>query len=67
MTHQLQQHGFLGQTLYVDLVEPLPLSPNQNKYVLTTMDMFSIYTTATPMPSKEATIVANALMNTWIY
>ena len=65
-THQPHRHGYPGQTLYVDLVGPLPLSPNKNKYVLTTMDGFSKYTTATPIPSKEATVVANALMNTWI-
>ena len=65
MTHQPQRHGYLGQTLYVDLVGPLPLSPNRNKYVLTTMDSFSKYITATPIPSKDAAVVANALMNTW--
>ena len=50
----------------VDLVGPLPLSSNRNKYVLTTMDGFSKYTTSTLIPSKEAAVVANALMNTWV-
>ena len=30
------------------------------------MDGFNKYTTATPIPSKEAAVMADALMNTWV-
>lgn len=49
----------------IDLVGPLPISDGY-RYVLTCMDRFSRWPTATPLADIEAKTVAKALLNSWI-
>lgn len=49
----------------IDLVGPLPISDG-NRYLLTCMDRFSRWPTATPLADIEAKTVAKALINSWI-
>ena len=64
--HKPRKHGFPGEVLYVDLVGPMPETPNGMKYIVTMQDGFSRYCTACTIPNKEAVTVANALLDAWI-
>ena len=61
MQIRLYQHPF--HTLGVDYVGELRVSPNGNKWILTTVCPFSNYLRAIPVPDKTATTAANALFN----
>ncbi len=50
----------------MDLVGPLPETQAGHKYILTMMDGFSRYVSATTIPCKEASVVANQLLEHWI-
>ncbi len=50
-----------------DLVGPLPVTDDENKYILTIMDRFSRYVVAVPLVTKDAEIVAQAIVTHWIY
>ena len=65
-TYQPKPHGYPGEVLYVDLVGPLPESRDGDRYVLTMQDGFSKFALAHPIPCKEAEVVANQLLNSWI-
>ena len=50
----------------MDLFGPLPESNKGDCYVLTCQDGFSKFAVAHPIPCKEAEVVANQLIETWI-
>ena len=49
--------------LGIDFVGPLPITPKGNSMILTITDLFSKWTEAYPLPDKQATSVAAALVN----
>ena len=64
--HMPRKHGFPNEVLYIDLVGPLPETPDGMRYILTMQDGFSRYSAACTLPNKEAVTVANALLDAWI-
>jgi len=56
----------VNEVLCVDLVGPITISGNKNKYILTLLDQFSRYVAAVPLPDKSARSVVNAIMTNWI-
>ena len=56
----------VNQTLCMDLVSPLPLSNNKNKYILTLFDHFSQFMVTLPFPDKSATTVCFSIYTRWI-
>ena len=56
----------LNEVICVDLVGPISISNNKNKYILSIMDQFSIYVAALPLPDKSARSVVNAIVTNWI-
>ena len=64
--HKPRKHGFPGEVLYIDLVGPMPETDKGDRYIATMQDGFSRYCAATTIPNKEASTVANALLDTWV-
>ena len=64
--HKLHKYGYPGKVLFLDLVGPMPKTPNGMKYILTFQDGFSKYVCTSLIPCKEAAIVANRLIEDWI-
>ena len=64
--HKPRRHGFPGEVLYIDLVGPMPETNKGDRYIATMQDGFSRYCAASTIPNKEASTVANALLDTWI-
>ena len=64
--HKPRKHGFPGEVLYIDLVGPLPETEKGDRYIATMQDGFSRYCAACTIPNKEASTVANALLDTWV-
>ena len=62
-THYPSKNGFVGETLYVDLVGPLAETKEGKKYIMTCEDGFTRYVAAYPIPNKEASTCANVLIN----
>ena len=56
----------VNQTICMDLVGPLPLSKNRNKYILTIFDQFSRFVVTVPIPDKSAATVCSHIYNRWI-
>ena len=56
----------VNQTLCMDLVGPLPLSNNKNKYILTLFDHFSRFVVTVPIPDKSAKTVCSNIYSNWI-
>ena len=56
------QMTFLG----MDLVGPLPVSTNNNRYILTIFDHCSLWTEAYPIPDKTNTSVWDAFANYYL-
>jgi hypothetical protein len=56
----------VNEVICVDLVGPITVSSNKNKYILSIMDQFSRYVAAVPLPDKSARSVVNAIMTNWI-
>jgi len=56
----------VNDVLCMDLVGPLTISSNKNKYILTLLDMFSRYAVAVPIPDKSAKTVATSILKCWI-
>ena len=50
----------------LDLVGPLTLSTNKNKYILTMLDQLSLFCVVVPIPNKSAKTVSTAILNHWI-
>ena len=61
--HNPQRTGYPGQRVYVDLVGPLPVTHNMERYVLTVEDGFTRHGNAYPLPNKEAATVARVLID----
>ena len=65
-THQPSKNGFIGETLYVDLVGPLPQTAEGSRYILTCEDGFSRFVSAYPIENKEAVTVAKVLLEKYL-
>ena len=56
----------VNDVLCIDLVGPISLFANKNKYILTMLDQFSRYVCAVALPDKSAKTVSVANMGSWI-
>jgi len=56
----------VNKVICIDLVGPITLSNNKNKYILSILDQFSRFVAAVPLPDKSAWSVVNAIMTNWI-
>ena len=65
-THQPRRTGYVGEMLFVDLVGPMPVGHDQNKYILTIEDAYSRYAMAIGIPNKEAATVAKHIMDRYV-
>jgi transposase InsO family protein/dUTPase len=61
--HVPSRQGYPQQVLFVDLVGPLPETPNGNRYILSCQDGFSRFVCLYPIPDKRTLTVAEALMH----
>jgi hypothetical protein len=59
---QLYTVGAPMERIAIDIMGPLPVSENGNRYLLVTMDYFSKWPEVYPIPNQEARTVANALV-----
>ena len=59
----LRSYKYPFYTLGIDFVGELPISPNNNKWLLTCVCPISNYLISIPLPDKTATTTANALFN----
>ena len=50
----------------IDLVGPITLSHNKNRYILSILDQFSRFVAAVSLPDKSARSVVIAIMTNWI-
>ncbi|WP_416879508.1 reverse transcriptase domain-containing protein [Litorimonas sp.] len=64
--HIPRRAGYTGEYLYVDLVGPLNENVDGYKYILTMEDGFSRYVQTAPIKSKNAEVVAQALIDRWV-
>ena len=55
--------GYPTQIMAVDLLGPLPESPNGNSYILVVGDYFTRWMEALPIPNQEAVTVAVQLVD----
>ncbi|VDI54805.1 Hypothetical predicted protein [Mytilus galloprovincialis] len=46
----------------IDILGPLPISVNNNRYLMVVQDYFSKWTEAIPIPDTEAVTVANKFL-----
>ena len=56
-----------NQLIHIDLFGPIKSSTSGNAYLCCMTDSFSKYTVLVPIPSKDATTVATAILEHWIY
>ena len=57
----------VNDVLCMDLVGPLTLFSDKNKYILTLMDQFSRFVSAVPIiPDKSAKTVSTTILKNWI-
>ena len=64
--HPVITRGFPGEIIYIDLVGPLNVTAEQNRYILTVEDGYSRFSQAFPIRNKEAVTVAKALYDGYI-
>ena len=64
--HIPQRNGYPMQTVFIDLVGPLPESTNGNKYIMSVSDGFSRFINLYPLPSKHGIGVAKVLVDGFI-
>uniref|UniRef100_A0A671YZ42 Integrase catalytic domain-containing protein n=1 Tax=Sparus aurata TaxID=8175 RepID=A0A671YZ42_SPAAU len=50
----------------LDILGPLPETPEKNKYILVVGDYFSKWTEAFPLPNQEAHTIAKVLTEEWV-
>ena len=67
VAHQPRRTGYPMQTIYIDLVGPLPVTTRNNRYILTCEDAFTRWVQAVAIPNKEAVTVAKHFVDKWIY
>jgi hypothetical protein len=73
-TSNISNRAPLGQYLVgepmervqIDILGPLPLTTNGNKYILTMCDCFTKWVEAIPLPNQEASTVAKGFVNEFI-
>ena len=56
----------INEKINWDIVGPLPLSENNNMYILSIVDYFSRWLEMIPIPDKSATTIARAIYSNWI-
>ena len=56
----------INEIVHIDVVGPLPPTPNEFKYILTICDRFSKYAVFTPMKTQTAKESAIAFFQAWI-
>ena len=61
--HVPQINGYPGQTLFIDLVGPLPETGKGNKYIMSAQDGFSRFIRLYPLPNKETKTVVDCLVD----
>lgn len=54
------------EMIAVDIVGPLPITSDGNRYIITIMDYFTRYVRAIPVKRITAGIVAKTIINNWI-
>ena len=67
--HELEQNYIIDgkfSMVGMDLVGPLPLTKDKNKYILMVVDYFTKWAEAIPIQNKEAATVARGLHAGWI-
>ena len=64
--HVPQKCGYPCQTLFVDLVGPLPQTNKGHNYIMSVQDGYSRYISLYPLVTKEARGVVDTLVNEWI-
>ena len=62
----LEQPATPNHCIHMDLFGPLATSGSGKKYVMVITDAFTKYVELVAIPKKEATVVARAIMETWI-
>jgi hypothetical protein len=55
-----------NERVHVDLLGPLPDSPNGNKYLLVIVDAFSSWMECCAIPNKKANTVVKAFLDCWV-
>ena len=58
--------GAFMEKVCVDILGPLPLMHQNNKYILVISDIFTKWTEAIPSPDQEALTVTKAFVDTFI-
>lgn len=54
------------ERIALDILGPLPVTNNQNKYILVVMDYFSKWPEAYSIPDQEASTVSEVLVREWV-
>ena len=63
--HHPVMKGHPQAELHIDLVGPLPETPDQKMYILTMEDAFTRMAHSVPIPNKNAATVVNALLGSY--
>ena len=64
--HRPVATGAVGQEVFIDLVGPLPVTPDNMKYALTVEDGFTRHASIYPIPNKSAATVARTLVDKYL-
>ena len=58
--------SFIFEKVIIDIVGPLPITPRNNKYLLTIQDDLSKFLVAIPIPNQESVTISNAFATHFI-
>ena len=58
--------GMSNEWIHIDLFRPLKTSEHGKKYILCITDSFTKYAEVIAIPNKEATTIAQSIMDNWI-
>ena len=64
--HRPLATGAVGQEVFIDLIGPLPVTPENMKYALTVEDGFTRHASIYPIPNKSAPTVARTLVEKYL-